>query len=181
MTSRLSYQDLGLTQSITPDLMTLGNWFGGEMSFGAFGERKDIMWVYDPRSNQLSNIVITMNAGIAGNASLHRDDLERLNRRGAARALDISRFLERFNTTGKKPIGPMMGESSLSLSDAPPKIFVNGVGSLNIHISGSEKDSLQERFWHRMVQHGICVAQGGFIADHHSRCCQIRASFTMLL
>ncbi len=37
MTSRLSHFDLGLTERIVPEMMTLGKWVGGGMSFGAFG------------------------------------------------------------------------------------------------------------------------------------------------
>lgn len=43
MTSRLPYFDMALMEPIIPDMMTLGKWVGGGMSFGAFGGRKDII------------------------------------------------------------------------------------------------------------------------------------------
>lgn len=50
MTSRLSPGGLQLTTGIIPDLTTLGKYIGGGMPFGAFGGRKDIMALFDPRT-----------------------------------------------------------------------------------------------------------------------------------
>lgn len=50
MTSRLSHRGLGYKIVIHPDMMTLGKWLGGGMSFGAFGGRRDIMGKFDPRN-----------------------------------------------------------------------------------------------------------------------------------
>ena len=41
MTSRLSYHGLSSELGLTPDLVTLGKWVGGGMTFGAFGGRKE--------------------------------------------------------------------------------------------------------------------------------------------
>jgi len=49
MTSRMSSGGQQLRLGITPDMTTLGKYIGGGMSFGAFGGRRDLMEIYDPR------------------------------------------------------------------------------------------------------------------------------------
>jgi len=72
MTSRLAPHGLGAEIGITPDLMTLGKYVGGGMSFGAFGGRSDLMDRFDPsrpdalpHAGTFNNNVLTMAAGIA--------------------------------------------------------------------------------------------------------------------
>lgn len=86
MTSRLSYRGLGHRLGIQPDLMTLGKWVGGGMSFGAFGGRRDIMEMYDPsksgslaHAGTFNNNVISMAAGCAGCKVLDEETTNRLN------------------------------------------------------------------------------------------------------
>ena len=73
MTSRLSFGGRQALLGIRPDLTSLGKYFGGGLSFGAFGGRADVMQRYDPRSNSalqhagtFNNNVLTMAAGLAG-------------------------------------------------------------------------------------------------------------------
>ena len=89
MTSRLSYRGLGYKLGIQPDLMTLGKWVGGGMSFGAFGGRRDIMEIYDPtksgslaHAGTFNNNVISMAAGCAGCKVLDEETANRLNELG---------------------------------------------------------------------------------------------------
>ena len=86
MTSRLSYRGLGHKLGIRPDLMTLGKWVGGGMSFGAFGGRRDVMEMYDPtksgglaHAGTFNNNVISMAAGCAGCKVLDEKTTDRLN------------------------------------------------------------------------------------------------------
>ena len=77
MTSRL-YDGSGvqgiLPSDSRPDLMTLGKWIGGGMSFGAFGGKREIMEMFDPRKGEgslahagtFNNNVLTMAAGRVG-------------------------------------------------------------------------------------------------------------------
>jgi glutamate-1-semialdehyde 2,1-aminomutase len=76
MTSRL-YGGSGvqsqLAEEYRPDLTTMGKWIGGGMSFGAFGGRKHIMELFDPRrkgflahAGTFNNNVLTMAAGRVG-------------------------------------------------------------------------------------------------------------------
>lgn len=73
MTSRLAPQGLGAAYGVRPDLMTLGKYVGGGMSFGAFGGRRDLMEHFDParpgaftHAGTFNNNVLTMRAGHAG-------------------------------------------------------------------------------------------------------------------
>ena len=72
MTSRMGRHGLAAQIGVIPDLMTLGKYIGGGMSFGAFGGRADVMALFDPRTGPLAhsgtfnNNVVTMAAGFAG-------------------------------------------------------------------------------------------------------------------
>lgn len=72
MTSRLAPHGLANKLGIRADLTTLGKYIGGGMSFGAFGGRRDVMALFDPRTGPLAhsgtfnNNVMTMAAGHAG-------------------------------------------------------------------------------------------------------------------
>ncbi len=72
MTSRLAPHGLGAEMGVVPDLMTLGKYVGGGMSFGAFGGRPDLLDRFDPslpgalpHAGTFNNNVLTMAAGIA--------------------------------------------------------------------------------------------------------------------
>jgi glutamate-1-semialdehyde 2,1-aminomutase len=101
MTSRLAPHGLGAEMGITPDLMTLGKYVGGGMSFGAFGGRADLMDRFDPshpgalpHAGTFNNNVLTMAAGIAALTEVYPADAakslsdygERLRARLNARA-----------------------------------------------------------------------------------------------
>lgn len=73
MTSRLSPGGRHGELGISPDLVSLGKYLGGGMSFGAFGGRGDIMEHFDPRkegawphAGTFNNNIMTMSAGYAG-------------------------------------------------------------------------------------------------------------------
>ena len=92
MTSRLSVGGRQALLGIRPDLTTLGKYFGGGLSFGAFGGRADLMQRYDPRASAalqhagtFNNNVLTMAAGLAGlQQVLTAERLDALNARGEA-------------------------------------------------------------------------------------------------
>lgn len=76
MTSRM-YAGAGMQSQMAegckPDMVTLGKWIGGGMSFGAFGGRREIMELFDPRrhgslahAGTFNNNVLTMAAGRVG-------------------------------------------------------------------------------------------------------------------
>jgi glutamate-1-semialdehyde 2,1-aminomutase len=80
MTSRLP------RRAVVPDLMTVGKYLAGGMSFGAFGGRAELMAHYDParpgalfHAGTFNNNVVSLSAGIAG---LTDEALAGLNARG---------------------------------------------------------------------------------------------------
>ena len=108
MTSRLALGGRQSLLGVRPDLTTLGKYFGGGLSFGAFGGRRDLMQRFDPRrpdalghAGTFNNNVLSMAAGLAGLRELWTPAaVEPLNRRGdrlrercnalfAARGLDL--------------------------------------------------------------------------------------------
>jgi glutamate-1-semialdehyde 2,1-aminomutase len=92
MTSRLAPGGLQSRYSIRPDLMTLGKYIAGGMSFGAFGGRADLMRRFDPRApgalghaGTFNNNVVTMSAGIAAMTKVVSGEaLDAVNARGDA-------------------------------------------------------------------------------------------------
>lgn len=73
MTSRLSPTGLHGAHGVIPDLITLGKYLGGGLSFGAFGGAGRIMERFDPmrpdalaHAGTFNNNVLTMAAGVAG-------------------------------------------------------------------------------------------------------------------
>jgi glutamate-1-semialdehyde 2,1-aminomutase len=90
MTSRLGPGGAQGRLGIRPDLTTLGKFWGGGLSFGAFGGARELMQHFDTREGgQLSqagtfnNNVLTMSAGLAGARDVYTADAcEELNARG---------------------------------------------------------------------------------------------------
>jgi glutamate-1-semialdehyde 2,1-aminomutase len=73
MTSRLAPGGLHSVLGIDPDLLALGKYLGGGLTFGAFGGRADLMARFDPRradafvhAGTFNNNALSMAAGIAG-------------------------------------------------------------------------------------------------------------------
>lgn len=173
MTSRLHYHGLGSQTGVMPDLMTLGKWVGGGMSFGAFGGRRDIMKMYDPRDGTLehpgtfNNNVFTMSAGVAGCGLLTAEKLNALNALGDRMRRDIESVLSKRGIEGQVPCSPVTDEEMhlASHPQRPPKMFIKGVGSLMaIAFGGPDRELLQGLFYHHMLEQGIYMAQRGFIA-----------------
>ena len=174
MTSRLGYHGLGASLNIKPDLMTLGKWVGGGMSFGAFGGRNEVMQLYDPREGKLehpgtfNNNVLSMNAGVAGLRVLTREVTDNLNALGEDLKRYVTEVLEDFGIYSgcRIPIVPESTAIRNTLDDGPrPTMYVTGVGSLlSVHFSGTDKEALQALFWHHMLENEVYLAPRGFIA-----------------
>lgn len=174
MTSRLHYHGLGSQTGVTPDLTTLGKWVGGGMSFGAFGGRRDVMALFDPRSGALehpgtfNNNVFTMRAGVAGCGLLDEERINALNARGASMKAAIENVLANRGILegGSIPTSPVAEEMHAAThASRPPKMFVTGVGSLMaIQFAGPEREFLQALFYHHMLGQGIYLAARGFVA-----------------
>lgn len=125
MTSRLSYHGLGHKLGIQPDLMSLGKWLGGGMSFGAFGGRRDIMEMYDPsksgslaHAGTFNNNVISMAAGCAGCKVLDEETTNRLNDLGERLKEKVTDVIERnlfgnVSYTNSADEGSLKGKTAL--------------------------------------------------------------------
>lgn len=154
MTSRCAWGGLQSKLDFKPDMLTIGKWAGGGLSFGAFGGRNEIMEMFNPRNRQLvhngtfNNNVITMLAGVAGCTMLDHETMERMNSLG-------DRTREQILLSIKKVLG----------ASPKPKLHTTGVGSLlNVTFEGSDQAVLQSLFYHHVLEHGIIIATRGYVA-----------------
>ncbi|MEX2495377.1 MAG: aminotransferase class III-fold pyridoxal phosphate-dependent enzyme, partial [Woeseia sp.] len=81
MTSRLGPSGYQGVSGITPDMMTMGKYLGGGLTFGAFGGRADIMSRFDPVSpghlshaGTFNNNVLTLAAATVGLSEIFTAD-----------------------------------------------------------------------------------------------------------
>ncbi len=161
MTSRMSAGGQQARLGITPDMTTLGKYIGGGMSFGAFGGRRDIMEIYDPRrpdavshAGTFNNNVLTMAAGHAGMTELFTPEAaDALFARGEA-------LRSRLNAAGR---------------DAGANLQWTGLGSLMTgHFLRGEirrpadaargDAGLRELFFLDMLDRGFYLARRGMMA-----------------
>ncbi len=157
MTSRLAVGGAQATYGVRADLTVLGKYFGGGLSFGAFGGPREVMAAYDPAYGGLThggtfnNNAFTMAVGPVVAALLDADTLAGLNARG-------DRLRER-----------------LSQALAPVGFSVTGVGSMmTIHPTPgpvtrwSDVADVDPRWrrllWHDLLARGYYVAERGYLA-----------------
>lgn len=125
MTSRLGPNGYQGVCGITPDMMSMGKYVGGGLTFGAFGGQASIMQRFDPSApNHLShagtfnNNVLTMAAAITGLSEIFTPEAaQTMNNAGNDLRARLNASLERHNIVGQVTgYGSMM---MLHLSDAP--------------------------------------------------------------
>jgi glutamate-1-semialdehyde 2,1-aminomutase len=105
MTSRLAPGGLHGQHGLRPDLVTLGKYLGGGLTFGAFGGREDIMARFDPRSpdawphaGTFNNNILTMAAGYAGLTQvLSPEAMASLNAKGDLLRSELSARMQRLD------------------------------------------------------------------------------------
>lgn len=161
MTSRLAPGGLQTRFKIRPDLMTLGKYVAGGMSFGAFGGRADLMRRFDPRApgalghaGTFNNNVITMSAGIAAMTKVvTQPALDAVNARGET-------LRERLQGLCRDHRAPLC---------------VTGIGSLftlhgtegpvrsNADITGQDQ-RIKELMFFDLLEQGIYLARRGMAA-----------------
>ncbi len=161
MTSRFGRSGAHGLLGITPDLVTLGKWVGGGMSFGAFGGRSELMAMFDPSSpgalphaGTFNNNVLSMSAGIAALTDAFTPDIAvELHQRGDA-------LRERINVI---------------FADNNVGLCASGMGSLlNLHpVTGpvttpaslsAADDRIRELIFLELLKRGFYAARRGFIA-----------------
>ncbi|KAL9083939.1 MAG: hypothetical protein Q9159_005494 [Coniocarpon cinnabarinum] len=163
MTSRLAYSGLSQHLGVRADLITLGKWIGGGMTFGAFGGRRELMELFDPDRNDgkglthagtFNNNVVTMAAGCEALKVYGRPTMERVNSLGERLKEGVNEALSQANLTGQ----------------GNTKCYMSGRGSLlAMHFDGENSDTRKALFWHHMLTRGIYLAPRGFVSlniDH---------------
>ncbi|KAJ2966392.1 hypothetical protein NQ176_g10172 [Zarea fungicola] len=185
MTSRLHWNGgLSGKYGIKPDLITMGKYLGGGMSFGLFGGRADIMNLYNPvtggtvaavnsrfgpsaplslaHSGTFNNNLMTMQAGIAGAKILTEDVLTALNEKGDHLRHALSELLVLKGFIQHKPDEVIEDDI-----DAIPrgKVWVSGIGSLlSLHFGvNDELAELRDLYWFYLLERGFYIARRGFI------------------
>jgi glutamate-1-semialdehyde 2,1-aminomutase len=170
MTSRFgrggAHGELGLA----PDLVTLGKWIGGGMSFGAFGGRADLMATFDPtrpgampHAGTFNNNVLTMSAGIAALSEVFTPEVAvALHARGnALRARLNALFTARGVALQATGSGSLMNLHATTRPIRSPADLTQS------------DDRVKELLFFGLLERGFYLARRGFIAlsllvdDHH--------------
>ena len=159
MTSRLSPRGAAELYDVQPDLLTIGKYLGGGLSFGAFGGRADLMSRFDPsqpgalpHAGTFNNNVLSMAAGLAGLTEVLDDArLEALNARGDRLRTELQRVMESHGwvATG---MGSMVGFHPVPGPVASPA-----------DLAGAD-DRRRELLFLDLLERGWYVAPRGFIA-----------------
>jgi glutamate-1-semialdehyde 2,1-aminomutase len=160
MTSRLAAGGLAREYGLAPDLVTLGKYVGGGMSFGAFGGRAALLDRFDPRradalphAGTFNNNVLTMAAGLAGITEIYTQAAaEALNARGEALRARLNALCERrgapMQFTG---IGSMMTVHFTAAPIRGPEDWANA------------DPRLKELFFFDLLAAGLWIARRGMI------------------
>ncbi|KAL4769300.1 pyridoxal phosphate-dependent transferase [Aspergillus nidulans var. acristatus] len=150
VTARTHCNGLQGYHNITPDMTTVGKFFGGGLAFGAYGGRREIMTTLDSRrSNALHhsgtwhNNIFTMHAGLAAVELLSRQNIEKANALGEELREGLDRI---FN------------------ANRPGTAIVRGFGSLvGLHFLGSDSEALRDAFYFFLLRRGIYIGHRGFL------------------
>ena len=187
MTSRLGPHGYIAAKGMKGDLVSLGKYVGGGMTFGAFGGRRDIMSLFDPASSKLqhpgtyNNNIVTMAAGIQGLDLYNAAEVERLNNLGTQLKCGLQAILIKYNIyplhhagvdrsiieadSFEGPTTALVDPGSEDDKREPlPRMFVTGYGSmLNIRFSGPDAANWQPLFFHHMLDKRIYLASRGYV------------------
>jgi glutamate-1-semialdehyde 2,1-aminomutase len=161
MTSRLAPGGRQSELGITPDLMTIGKYVGGGMSFGAFGGRRELMERFDPRrsdavahSGTFNNNVLTMAAGLAAMTEVFtREVAAALTARGDRLRASLTEVIEQagapLQVTGA---GSLM---AFHFMDTPPR---------NAADVARGDARLKELLFFDLLDRGFHLARRGMVA-----------------
>lgn len=146
-------------------MVTYGKYLGGGMPFGAFGGKKEIMDVYDPRlatalghSGTFQNNPIMMNAGYVAMSEVYSPDVvEPFNARGDKMRLRLQEIFRnsKFCVTGR---GTLMCIHATRERLDPEQVICKDV------VSSIEDPDLKKLFWLEMLEAGFWVLLRGSLA-----------------
>jgi glutamate-1-semialdehyde 2,1-aminomutase len=162
---------------LRPDLTTLGKWIAGGMTIGAFGGRKDLLSVYDPRlasksgdcekltepishSGTFNNNTLAMSVGLVTLSTVYTSqvctDLNALGDKFRTSLLEICRGT-RMTVTGVGAICTIHFASQRCSGDIQ---CVEELASMQ-----TECDALlRDLFWFHAIQKGFWIARRGMLA-----------------
>ncbi|MCE2922437.1 MAG: aminotransferase class III-fold pyridoxal phosphate-dependent enzyme, partial [Roseomonas sp.] len=161
MTSRHTAGGLQKLHGITPDLVSLGKYIAGGMSFGAFGGRADVMSVFDSHkpnalthAGTFNNNVLSMSAGTLAMGEIFDDTAaEDLRKRG-----DGLRDALKGICAKHKVAMQFTGIGSM----VQPHFRLGPI--LRPYAASPQEDGLRELFFLDMMQAGIYIARRGMVA-----------------
>ncbi|KAF9871505.1 hypothetical protein CkaCkLH20_11152 [Colletotrichum karsti] len=185
MASRLGPNGCSATMGIKADIMSLGKYVGGGMTFGAFGGRRDIMELFDPEKSGLqhpgtyNNNVVTMSAGIVAMEIYDAAAVERLNAFGVNFKTKLQEVLIKHGVYPPHAAGASRDiieidsfkeETLIQADDASsapheslPVMFITGRGSMvNVRFSGPQGKDLQALYYFHMLENNIYMAPRGY-------------------
>ena len=161
MTSRHTAGGLQKLHGITPDLVSLGKYIAGGMSFGAFGGRADVMSVFDSHkpgalvhSGTFNNNVLSMSAGMLAMGEIFDDSAaEALRKRGDGLRDALNAICTKHGVAMQfTGIGSMVQPHfRLSLILRP-------------YTASAQEEGLRELFFLDMMKAGIYIARRGMVA-----------------
>ncbi|KAL4950664.1 pyridoxal phosphate-dependent transferase [Aspergillus filifer] len=166
ITSRLAPGGIQLSLDLSPDLTALGKWIGGGLSIGAFGGRRELMAVYDPRTSHIhhsgtfNNNSLAMNVGYKTMTTVYTaEPCIALNQLGERLRSDLQELFvgTKIAVTG---VGAVMNVHFLP---AGQKTEIRSIRDLNIEPDGVET-ALRDLFWFYLIERGIWIARRGMIS-----------------
>jgi glutamate-1-semialdehyde 2,1-aminomutase len=161
MTSRHTAGGLQKLHGITPDLVSLGKYIAGGMSFGAFGGRADVMSVFDSHkpgalvhSGTFNNNVLSMSAGMLAMGEIFDDTAaEALRKRGDGLRDALNAICTKHGVAMQfTGIGSMV----------QPHFRLGPI--LRPYTASAQEDGLRELFFLDMMKAGIYIARRGMVA-----------------
>jgi len=161
MTSRHTAGGLQKLHGITPDLVSLGKYIAGGMSFGAFGGRADVMSVFDSHkpsalvhSGTFNNNVLSMSAGMLAMGEIFDDTAaEALRKRGDGLRDALNAICAKHGVAMQfTGIGSMV----------QPHFRLGPI--LRPYTAAPQEEGLRELFFLDMMKAGIYIARRGMVA-----------------
>ena len=162
MTSRLYPSGLHGKHGIQPDLITLGKSIGGGLAFGAFGGRKALLGIFDPRqksalphSGTFNNNTLTMAIGFAGLGQIYTPE-ENLKLNGLGESLH-----KQLQTIAK---GTKMVVTGLGAVMTVHFLDDGIVPTCTRDIEKHSVAKLKRLFWFWCIANGYWIAERGLIS-----------------
>ncbi|KAL4815008.1 Alpha/Beta hydrolase protein [Aspergillus spinulosporus] len=151
---------------LKPDLTTFGKWIGGGLSIGAFGGRRDLMSVYDPRtsiihhSGTFNNNTLAMNVGYRALTSVYTPEAcTSLNKLGD----ELRSGLQKLAKGTKMVVTGVGAVMNIHFVQASGPSVVERISDLEVK-PGSVEEALRDLLWFYLIERGFWIARRGMIS-----------------